>query len=231
MNEDLNISGIYSITNTTNGKVYIGSAINIGTRWREHLNDLKGDKHHSIKLQRAWNKYGEDSFRFDVITTCDIDDLITTEQGFIDEGDTYKVGYNCCPVAGSRLGSKQSEDTKRKISESLKGRPSHRKGKTLTKETKLKLSKARKGKKLSKTHVENIRKAKMGDKNPFYGKKVKEEHKTYKRIKQFTKDGEFIKEWESLTHCANALNTKVKRISEVVCGRRKTHLGFTFTYA
>lgn len=224
-------SGIYSITNTITNKVYVGSAVNIDLRWKEHLNDLRKDKHHSIKLQRAFNKYGEANFVFDIIMLCDKLSLIVNEQSFIDGLDSYKKGYNACPIAGSRLGSKQSEETKNKISSKLKGRTSPNKGKIASDETRLKLSKARKDKKLSDTHVENIRQSKLGDKNPFYGKTVKEEHKVCKKINQYTKDMVFIKEWNSITECAKSLNTRIGGISAALTGTRKHHLGFIFTYA
>jgi group I intron endonuclease len=224
-------TGIYSITNTITNKVYVGSAVKIESRWKEHLNDLRKNKHHSIKLQRAFNKYGESTFIFNVIMLCDKNELIINEQKFIDSLESYKKGYNSCPIAGSRLGHKQSQETKDKIRNKLKGRTSPKKGTITSDETKLKLSKAHMDKKLSDTHVENIRQSKMGDKNPFYGKKVKEEHKTYKKINQYTKDMEFIKEWNSLTKCAKALNTRVVSISAVLTKARKNHLGFIFTYA
>ena len=108
-------TGIYSITNTITNKIYVGSAVNIDLRWKEHLNDLRKNKHHSIKLQRAFVKYGEANFIFDVIMLCDKSELIVNEQTFIDKLESYKKGYNSCPIAGSRLGSKQSEETKNKI--------------------------------------------------------------------------------------------------------------------
>lgn len=224
-------TGIYSITNTITNKIYVGSALNIDLRWKEHLNDLRKNKHHSIKLQRAFVKYGESNFIFDIIMLCDKSELIVNEQTFIDKLESYKKGYNACPIAGSRLGSKQSEETKNKISSKLQGRPSPNKGNTASAETRQKLSKARKDKKLSDTHVENIRQSKMGSKNPFYGKTVKEEHKICKKIKQYTKDMVFVKEWNSLTECAKALNTRINSISAVLTGARKNHLGFIFTYA
>lgn len=224
-------TGIYSITNIITNKVYVGSAININLRWKEHLNDLRKHKHHSIKLQRAFNKYGESQFIFNVIMLCDKSDLIKNEQIYIDNLNSYKKGYNACPIAGSRLGSKQSDETKDKIRNKLKGRPSPNKGNIASDETRLNLSLARKDKKLSDTHVENIRQSKLGDKNPFYGKTVKEEHKVCKKIKQHTKDMVFIKEWNSLTECAKALNTRIGSISAVLTKAREHHLGFIFIYA
>ena len=50
-----NQCGIYKLT--INNKIYIGSAKNIGIRLSKHLLDLERNKHHSIYLQRTWNKY------------------------------------------------------------------------------------------------------------------------------------------------------------------------------
>jgi hypothetical protein len=60
-------SGIYQILNTVNGKRYIGQSINISRRWAEHLDLLTKGLHHSSKLQREWNQYGEVKFKFQVL--------------------------------------------------------------------------------------------------------------------------------------------------------------------
>ena len=59
--------GLYKIENKVNGKVYIGESINIEQRWNIHLEDLIANKHHSYKLQKDWNEYGEDKFSFEVL--------------------------------------------------------------------------------------------------------------------------------------------------------------------
>lgn len=58
-------AGIYRITCTVNGKSYIGSSVNMLERWREHIAHLRAGAHHSIYLQRCFNKYGEDSIKFE----------------------------------------------------------------------------------------------------------------------------------------------------------------------
>lgn len=115
-------SGIYKIENTVSGKLYIGSAINIATRIRKHKESLKRKKHHSIKLQNAWNKYGADVFNFEIILVCDRHNLIMYEQAFIDFFSAFKDGYNMCPAAGNRLGLKHSIKTKIKMSAAYKNR-------------------------------------------------------------------------------------------------------------
>lgn len=56
------MSGVYQIYNTVNGKRYIGSSIHIEQRFKEHLRNLRANKHVNAHLQCAWNKYGEQSF-------------------------------------------------------------------------------------------------------------------------------------------------------------------------
>jgi group I intron endonuclease len=60
-------TGIYQIINIINNHSYIGSSKNIYKRWKTHLRALKNNKHHSIYLQRAYNKYGIDSFNLIII--------------------------------------------------------------------------------------------------------------------------------------------------------------------
>lgn len=60
--------GVYKITNTVDGKVYIGSsAVDIDCRWSTHRALLRTGKHYNRHLQRAWNKYGESVFTFEVV--------------------------------------------------------------------------------------------------------------------------------------------------------------------
>ena len=99
--------GIYQIENTENDKIYVGSAINIQGRWRVHKSDLNRNQHHSSYLQRAWNKYGSNSFKFTVLEAIsDKSLLIKTEQKYI---DFMLPEYNMCKFAGSQLGFKNSE--------------------------------------------------------------------------------------------------------------------------
>lgn len=63
----MKISGIYQILNLVNGHCYIGSSNNIKKRWITHKRQLKINKHHSIYLQRAWNKYGSESFKLIIL--------------------------------------------------------------------------------------------------------------------------------------------------------------------
>lgn len=107
-------SGIYVITNTVNGECYVGSAVNIEKRWKDHSRMLMQENHHSIKLQRAWGKYGESSFSFKVLLYCERQNLIFYEQRAIEAFSAFGIGYNMSPTAGSSLGRKASEETRAK---------------------------------------------------------------------------------------------------------------------
>ena len=106
------VSGIYKITNKINGNTYVGSAVDIRKRWRNHAYRLNLNNHHSKHLQHAWNKYGADCFEFMIIEECSEGLLIEREQFFI---DTYQPEYNIALVAGSCLGTRRSQESKDKM--------------------------------------------------------------------------------------------------------------------
>lgn len=116
--------GIYRIVNLSTGKVYIGSAVSITRRWAQHKRELRKDIHGNEHLQRAWNKYGESDFNFQIIEVFeDRTQLLSREQHWIDKCIQDEKGvFNIRVTAGSNLGNKLSESTKQKISAARKGR-------------------------------------------------------------------------------------------------------------
>jgi group I intron endonuclease len=89
-------SGIYKIVNIVNKKVYIGKASNIYTRFRSHKSYLRRNAHYNNHLQRSWNKYGENSFKFEVIEYCEKDVLIERENYWMKYYNSFdfRYGYN-----------------------------------------------------------------------------------------------------------------------------------------
>jgi group I intron endonuclease len=101
---EMNIMGIYKIKNIINGKIYIGSSKDITKRWKQHLSALKNNTHHSYHLQRAWNKYGEENFKFEVVEIIHDEDLLTEKE------QEWMTKYTCCDY---RCGYNMSYDTNR----------------------------------------------------------------------------------------------------------------------
>lgn len=139
-------SGIYKIqSNIKPERTYIGSAVDFKNRWRTHINDLKRNKHHSKKLQYHFNKYGLLDLVFSIIEPCLPIFLTAIEDTYL-----HPLPYfNNCPVAGSNLGFKMSDETKLKMSDARKGEKNWNYGKHPSEETKQKLHISRKGNKNS----------------------------------------------------------------------------------
>lgn len=153
------VPGVYAITNSVNGKRYVGSSSNMRKRQHEHLHNLRNGTHHSAALLGAWKKHGEDAFSFvELEIVADASRLIESEQKWIDlMGAVSPGGYNIRCKAESNLGAKMSaefrermrivatgrkhsEDTRRKMSAS-------RMGAVFTEERRAKISAALAGKK------------------------------------------------------------------------------------
>jgi group I intron endonuclease len=193
------MTGIYMIKNIITGKCYIGkSETNIEDRWKRHLRDLRNDKHRNKdgkrdKLQRAWNKYGEENFIFGVIEEYNIEECNEREIYWIAYYDSFYNGYNQTKGGEGSLGKEPwnkgkkdiySNETKQKISESvseaIKGEKNPFYGKTHTYETKQKISEAHKGKILTEEHKKKISKAIQGEKHWRYIKITDEMIDDYK---------------------------------------------------
>lgn len=93
------LCGIYCIENTINNKKYIGLSSNITRRWHEHKSELRRGVHINECLQKAWDKYGEQSFRFYILELCDAKDLADKEMFYICQYKTltHENGYNITP--------------------------------------------------------------------------------------------------------------------------------------
>jgi predicted GIY-YIG superfamily endonuclease len=98
-------SGIYLITNTVNGKVYVGQSINLQGRLWSHLSKLRKGTHHNRHLLAAVKKYGIEKFTFEVLCECSVEELDQKEQRYLDLLKSYdrEIGYNVCPIAVNPL--------------------------------------------------------------------------------------------------------------------------------
>ena len=166
----MNISGIYAIICRNSGRYYVGSSNCIRRRKSKHFSDLIKNRHHNHYLQNIFNKYGKDSIFFIICEECPPQDLIKIEQRYLDEGkfDSFCVNYS---FSADRTSI--TEETRKKISLSLKGR-------IFSKQHKTQISLSKKGKKrinFSNIHIQNLSKSATGKNNSFYGKRHTNESK------------------------------------------------------
>ena len=113
------ISGVYIILNKANGKFYIGSSVDILHRWSLHKRQLKKRTHTNIHLQRAWDKYGKDSFIFEIVEKCSQENCLDVENKWLQFHQTFNIeyGYNIIKQANNTLGYKHSDETKKYLKE------------------------------------------------------------------------------------------------------------------
>ena len=146
-------AGIYQIKNLVNNKVYVGSAVDVKQRIRAHRHLLKQGNHFNKHLQSAWDKYGENSFKFNLLQTVENkEELLSIEQEYLDSLDS-DTKYNQREVAESNFGMKFSYEWRNN------------------------LSLAHQGKKASEETKEKMSLAHSGIKHPMYGKHHTEESK------------------------------------------------------
>lgn len=144
----MKIQAIYSIENIVNNKVYIGSAINLNGRWRVHKSHLNLNKHANKYLQNAWNKHGEDKFKFIMIELVDNkENLAEREQYWIEKffACNREFGYNILENARTSLGYKHTKEAKLKLSKKQKeigNKPPSALGRKHKEETKLLIGKS-----------------------------------------------------------------------------------------
>jgi group I intron endonuclease len=140
---------IYRITNLLNGKKYIG----------KHSSMCLDNNYYGsgVAIAKAIKKYGKSNFKKDVICICENENhLNEMEIYYINKENTFKIGYNMTKGGEGMLGYKPTQETKEKASISRK---------KYYKENPQLLKK-----------LSDLAKKKIGDKNPFFGKKLTKEH-------------------------------------------------------
>jgi len=166
---------IYKVTNIINGKVYVGQTRNsMEYRMKQHLRSKD-----NVYFHRAIRKYGEDSFKWEVLVECPIKDLNAQESYWIKHWNSFSAeGYNL--TNGGDV-TEISYATKIKISNSLKN---HK----VTDITRNKISIAKTCTKASDATKVKLSKCNLGDKNPMYGKTFSTEHRRKMSNMQWKKD-------------------------------------------
>lgn len=269
----------------------------MAVRMGQHKSLLRSNKHKYRNedlslLQKAWNKYGEDAFKFEIIDFCTVDELNDREMYWIDyyqcNCSKTRHGYNTTDGGDGACGNSNVKgkirvhngeiqkvinpddfeyyqsigfergilpSTIEKIKQNrfdnsgvnsyfygkhLRGADSPNYGKHLSEERKRKISESNKGK-----H--------SGEKNYFYGKHLSEEHRmkisesgkgrkraegTGKKISdgrkkpivQLTKDGDFVNEFNSGLDAEIETGISRSHISQCCRDLRKTAGGFIWRF-
>ena len=194
---------IYSIQNMINEKCYIGlSVTSLSKRKGSHLSRLKKGKHGNSHLQRSYDKYGENNFKFTVLEEdfdC-IEDLKKAEIFWINFLGTLNSDYGYNILKGgnvSWLGHKRP-----KFAKKISGQNHHYYGTTVSDKLKKLLSDrlTEGGSPKSKT------------------------------VMQLTKKGLIISCFDSLSQAERFTGAKYQHISAVCRGKRLSAGGFVWRY-
>lgn len=197
--------GIYKITNPK-GKIYIGQTIDIQRRVYQYE---KFNCKEQPKLYNSLKKYGFENHKIELIYECDIESLTFFERYYQElYKSTENDNLNCFLVT----------------TEDKTGRHSQ--------ETKIKMSNSAKGKKKSPEHIAKLPQNQKG----YKGKPRSESFKINqslnngrnKKVYQYDKDGNFVKEWFNIAEAERQLG--YKNISYAALGKLKTCGGFKWRY-
>ena len=197
--------GIYKITNPKK-KIYIGQTIDFDRRvYQYKMLNCKEQP----KLYNSLKKYGFDNHRFELIFQC-FECYLTYFERYYQElyNSTKNNNLNCFLVTTQDKTGRHSE------------------------ETKIKMSNSAKGKKKSAEHIAKLPQNQKG----YKGKKRSEETKLKqslnsgksRKVYQYAKNNEFIKEWRNVTEAEKTFN--INNVSGVALGKLKTCGGYKWSY-
>lgn len=193
---------VYKLICTANKRFYIGSAADFSQRKTRHLRDLRAGTHINIFLQRTFDKYGEDAFKWKLINVNTLAEARALEQHYIDKHSQSKRCMNIGKSASGGDNLTRHPNKKaivKRIAKTLRAKvaalsEAERKekwgqsgalngmyGKTHTKEARAKIRKANLGRtptnkgvpmsEEQRRKVSESRKGKcVGEDNPFFGK-------------------------------------------------------------
>lgn len=214
---------IYKVTNIINGKIYIGQHVT------DNLKD--GYKGSGIALKNALKKYGRSNFKYEILEFYNGNsktEFNQLEYSYIKKynSDDKNIGYNrtdCC--GGGYLGKEVYEKRNYKHSEEIK----------------LKISKIHKGRKNSLHHIEATRLGNLGkvnyhnetkEKSLEERRQIKISRKRERTVEQYTLDGQFIREWNSVVEAGRSLGLdKTASSIRAACNDwNKTIKGFKWKY-
>lgn len=217
------MSCIYRIRNLIDNKCYIGSTSYFSRRKSAHINSLNKNQHHSIKLQRAYNKYGKTNFIIEIIEECLSENKLELELKYF---ELLRPEYNIAahPLAPMQGRKHASETITKLMGRSFPKEKCWLYGKKWTQEFREKVIKARTGLKRDDSFKEKQR-INAIDKNlakclTVYTDAMK---------KQVIDSNGVI--FNSLSDCSKHHNISVATVCDILKGRHsKTRKGISFKY-
>lgn len=217
---------IYLITNKLDNTKYVGQTIekDINERWKGHLKKGSNCRY----LKHAFEKYGKDNFKFNIICLCFDNDCDKYEQEYMDKYNTLVPnGYNLRKAGNNGV---HNEETKLKIGNSVRLRYKNLSDdeKNKYKEKFTGINNGRFGKKLSQEAKENLSK-KMKE-NWEKGVFKRENILSRKKVNCYTLDNEFVRSYESITEAVSKINISKPEISMCCNNRRKSAKGFIWKF-
>jgi group I intron endonuclease len=241
-------SGVYIIISIISNSAYIGESLTLYRRLNEHISNLLTNRHCNTHLQNSFNKYGITNFKFDIIEFCQN----TKEQEHywvnkFKEEKTFNSLFNIKPTDPIKTNLRSKE-----ISEKIyltKKKKAEERGYWFSKELIEKKLKTRKENAIingfwhSEETKKHIGEKSLGRKVPKSlecREKISKHHiekgiggYNKRKVKQFDKEGNFIKEWNSITEATLTKKFSTTGIIDT-CRKtknRKTHKGFIWRYS
>jgi hypothetical protein len=97
-------SGVYQVKNLANGKVLLGSSLNLEGLLNRNRFTLRNNSHTNKELQKDWNELGPDQFVFEILEVVQVrddpnfnlkDELTLLEQIWLEKLQPFgERGYN-----------------------------------------------------------------------------------------------------------------------------------------
>jgi group I intron endonuclease len=252
---------IYKITNTVNNKAYIGVTVrsDVEHRWVQHRSTIRNGNGCPL-LMKAFKKYGEDAFKFDILIICFDEDVFRFENDYIIKYNTMSPnGYNVAVgglIGMSFLGRKHTEETKKILREKTKARSEKPEARERASRVAIEfnkthdigelLRKSEKWKKaLAEGRVGGHAQTEEGKKKISDGLKKYYKNNTVdmtkqinaikkansKKVIQYSIDGKMIISFDSMTIAESKTGVTRRNIQNNISGRSKTAGGFIWKYA
>lgn len=210
--------------NKLNNKCYIGITCNsTARRWQNGSGYMhkENGRYHQPKFANAINKYGWENFEHIILEDgLSKDEACEKEKYYISYFNTIENGYNCYDGGDvGRLGKPHSEETKRLLSNMLKGRRH-------TKEAKRKITEAQLGRPCKEETKRKISEALK--RNGCNKDRISRSNPRARKVLQFTRDNELVREWDCIMDIERELGFAHSNISK--CCRHKIETAYNFIW-